>query len=105
MNHTVQVFLDRTQIVRNGANHQDGPGSLVLTREFEPKADVFQLMIGMNVTKAFLLRNIFYCEMISANIFKVSQRLTPEKSINNFNVGENECRVQATISNFLLQVN
>ena len=105
MNHTVQVCLDRTQIVRKGANHQDGPDSLILTRVVEPKADVFQLMIGMNVTKEFLLRNIFYCEMISAKIFKVSQRLTPEKSINNFNIGENEYRVQETISNFLLRVN
>ena len=41
----------------------------------------------------------FDCETISSEFLKVSQRLTPEKSINNFNIGENEYRVQETISN------
>ena len=35
--------------------------------------------------------------MISANIFKVSQRLTPEKSINNFSIGENNDILQVDI--------
>lgn len=45
----------------------------------------------------------FDCETISSEFLKVSQRLTPEKSINNFNIGENEYRVQETIS-YLLEL-
>ena len=44
------------------------------------------------------LRNIFDYE-----ILKVSQRLTPEKSINNFNVGETDYRVQESISYYASQ--
>ena len=47
--------------------------------------------------RSYYERN-FYCERISSKILKVSQRLTPEKSINNFNIGENEYRVQEIIS-------